>query len=101
MLRPITWMSVTMSIMMLATAAEPQPEGPPITPKRVEADSNKDGKIDRTVYYRADGTAERAERDNDANGQIDEWIYFNEKGDVTKGERDTDGDGKADTWMYY
>lgn len=71
-----------------------------VTPKKVEVDSNFDGKVDRTEIYDAQGQILRVEIDSDANGKIDEWIIY-EKGKPVQNQRDSNKDGKVDVWIEY
>lgn len=71
-----------------------------IFPKKVEADTNYDGKIDRLEYYQ-DNKIEHTEADTDFDGQMDDWTYYGADGKPAKSERDTNKDGKADTWFTY
>jgi len=68
--------------------------GTPAVPRRVEIDSNRDGKIDRTEHYR-DGKIDRIEGDMDYDGVVEETTYY-EDGKPVKTEQDRNKDGKAD-----
>ena len=69
-------------------------------PKRVEVDSNFDGKVDRVEYYDANGQISRVEVDSKGTGKTDEWIIY-KNGVPVKKEKDTNGDGKPDVWITY
>lgn len=71
-----------------------------IAPKKVEVDTNYDGKIDRTEYYDSNGQIGRVEVDSDSDGVIEEQIYY-ENGKPVKSARDTNKDGKPDIWMEF
>lgn len=71
-----------------------------IAPKKVEVDSNYDGKIDRTEIYDTDGRIMRVESDTNADGKIDDWITY-ESGKPVQEQRDSNADGKPDVWIEY
>ena len=69
-----------------------------ITPKKIQVDSNYDGKIDRTEYYDSEGRPVKTEADNDNDGVVDETVMFKD-GKPVKSEKDTNKDGKPDVWI--
>ncbi len=71
-----------------------------VTPKKVEADANFDGKVDRTENYDEKGQINKVEVDTNGDGVMDEWIYYKD-GKPVKSEKDTNGDGKPDVWVEY
>ena len=71
-----------------------------IMPKKVEIDTNADGKIDRVEIYDKNGSIKGIESDVDKDGKIDEWLYY-ENGKLIKAAKDSNGDGKQDTWITY
>ncbi len=68
--------------------------------RKIEVDTNYDGKIDRIEHYDRNGQILKVEVDTDGDGKIDEWITYKD-GEPAKGEKDTNGDGKPDVWMEY
>lgn len=70
------------------------------TPKKVEVDTNYDGKIDRAEYYDDKGQIMKVEDDTTGMGKINEWIYY-KNGVPFKKEKDTNGDGKPDVFVSY
>ncbi|MBP7056784.1 MAG: hypothetical protein KBB52_08020 [Candidatus Omnitrophica bacterium] len=71
-----------------------------VTPKKVEVDSNFDGKVDRTEIYDTSGQISRVEVDSNGDGKIDEWIIY-ENGKPVQDQRDSNNDGKVDVWIEY
>lgn len=71
-----------------------------VAPKKVEMDTNYDGKADRIEIYDDAGQIVRLESDTNSDSIIDEWVIF-EKGNPVKKEKDTNADGKADVWVAY
>lgn len=71
-----------------------------IVPKKVQMDTNYDGKVDRIEIYDNDGHISRVESDTNNDTIIDEWITF-ENGNPSKKEKDTNADGKADVFVEY
>jgi len=70
------------------------------TPKKVEVDTNYDGKVDRAEYYDDKGQIMKVEDDTTGMGRINEWIYY-KNGVPVKKEKDTNGDGKPDVFVSY
>jgi len=70
------------------------------TPKKVQVDSNYDGKVDRVETYDETGQIEKVEADTNNNGKIDEWVIY-KAGKPVKKEKDSNEDGKADVWVDY
>ena len=76
-------------------------EGPSkISPKKIEVDSNHDGKPDRIEFYDENGQITRVELDTNNDVLIDEWITY-KKGRPVKSEKDTNMDGKPDVSVEY
>ena len=71
-----------------------------IMPKKVQADTNFDGKPDRTEYYDLEGRVTRVEVDANGDGKIEETVSY-EEGRPVKSARDTNGDGKPDVWVDF
>jgi len=71
-----------------------------LTPKRVEIDSNFNGKIDRIEYYDDKGQPVKIEADTTGDGVLNESIIY-ENGKPVKGSRDTNADGEPDIWVEY
>ncbi|MFH1790385.1 MAG: hypothetical protein ABH885_00145 [Candidatus Omnitrophota bacterium] len=71
-----------------------------VTPKKIEVDTNYDGKVDRTEYYSDVGMIERVETDINGDGRPNEWLYY-EEGKVVRQEQDTNDDGEPDVWVQY
>ena len=71
-----------------------------VAPKKVEVDTNYDGKIDRTETYNAKGEIQQVESDTTGDGKIDEWVNY-EAGKPMRSEKDTNADGKPDVWVDY
>ncbi len=69
-------------------------------PRKVQVDSNYDGKIDRIEAYDEFGQIDMVESDSNGNGKMDEWIMYKD-GKPVKKEKDTNEDGKADMWVDY
>ena len=87
-----------------ATAAPVEQPAPSaaekVIPKKVEVDSDFDGKVDRTETYDTNGQISRIEVDSNADGKIDEWITY-ENGKPVQTQRDSNSDGKVDVWIEY
>ena len=69
-------------------------------PRKVQADTNFDGVVDRIETYNSSGQIEKTERDTDGDGKMDEWVTY-DGGKPSKSQRDTNGDGKPDLWVDY
>lgn len=93
--------------------------------KRIEIDTNEDGRIDRWEYYGADQKLERVGFSRANDGTVDSWAFqgpdgavervevstkrdgktnrteFYEKGALARAEEDTDADGHVDKWERY
>ena len=91
---------ITAAVVLALSAGYAQAEEGKVMPRKVEVDSNYDGKPDRVEYYNPSGEAERVEIDRNFDGKYDEWIYY-KNGEVFKVEKDTNADGKPDTWIEY
>lgn len=79
--------------------AQTQPEtSSKVVPKKVQVDSNFDGKVDRIETYDDEGIPVEIEVDNDFDGIMDETVIY-EGGKPVKSEKDTNKDGKVDVWV--
>jgi len=68
---------------------------------RVEVDENGDGQVDRWEYHSESGkTVERIERSTRRDGVVSRREYF-DGGSLARIEEDTNGDGKIDKWETY
>ncbi len=67
---------------------------------RVEADRNRDGRVDRVSHYDADGALEATESDEDFNGSLETRKEYR-NGILSSAQIDTDHDGVADTRLDY
>ena len=68
--------------------------------KKIEKDTDNDGKIDRIMYVNANGVTERFEIDTNADGLMDRFQYY-ENGALVRSERDTDLDGIIDSKDFF
>lgn len=87
-------------LFLAANSAAEEPQQKTYKPKKVEVDSDYNGKIDRVEYYNSAGQVDKVELDTDENGKTDEWIIYKD-GKPSKSERDTNADGKPDIWLEY
>lgn len=71
-----------------------------VYPKKVQVDTDYDGKIDRVEVYDDTGSIQKVESDTDKDGKIDEWITYKD-GKAVRSEKDTNNDGKMDIWIDY
>ena len=93
----------SMSIGMAAWGKEGSDQvqqGERIVPKKVEVDTNSDGKVDRVEEFDSKGQIKGVKTDSNFDGKIDEWLYY-ENGKLIKAAKDSNGDGKEDTWLTY
>jgi hypothetical protein len=74
--------------------------GKPLTPKRIELDTNYDGKVDRIEMYDSEGRLQRVDIDTKGNGNFDQWFIY-ENGKPKMMGKDKNSDGKTDTWVEY
>ena len=101
MLRIVLAVLLVIAILPLGAHAAPQQaEKQQFVPKKVEVDTNYDGKIDRVETYDANGQIQRIEIDSTGKGVMDEWIVY-KNGNPVRKEKDSNGDGKADVWIQY
>ena len=100
LLAVIFMFAVFSDIASAAPAPAKQPDQQQFVPKRVEVDTNYDGKIDRTEIYDASGQISKVEISSKGDGVVDEWITY-KNGVPVKKEKDTNGDGKPDVWITY
>ena len=70
------------------------------TPRKVQVDSDYDGKIDRIETYDQTGQVQKVEADTNSNGKMDEWVTY-KNGKPIKKEKDQNEDGKVDVWVDY
>jgi len=75
-------------------------EAKQFTPKKVQVDTNYDGKPDRVEYYDNNGQVMRVEQDTTGSGKINEWVIY-KNGTPIRKEKDSNGDGKPDVWIEY
>lgn len=90
---------------------------------RLEADGNRDGRVDRWEYYRPDGQLDRLGTSSQGDGREDTWVVqdsnqmrvdistrrdgvadrqeFHQQGVLVRAEMDTDFDGRADQWQRF
>ena len=69
-------------------------------PKKVEADTNYDSKVDRVEIYDTNGQISRIESDTNYDTVVDEWVTYKD-GKPVKSEKDTNKDGKPDVFVEY
>ena len=74
--------------------------GKPSIPKKLEMDTNYDGRVDRIEVYDSEGRTQRLDVDTNGDGIFDEWMVF-EKGKPKMKGKDRNGDGRTDTWIEY
>jgi len=87
-------------VLFMGICAAQDAEKQRIAPKKVEADTNYDGKIDRIEYYDENGKVTKVQVDTKGTGNFDETILYKD-GKPVKSEKDTNGDGKPDVWIDY
>lgn len=68
--------------------------------KKIEKDTDNDGKIDRIIHVTDKGLTERFDIDTNADGVMDRFQYY-ENGVMVCAERDTDFDGVIDAKDFY
>jgi len=66
----------------------------------IEIDRNEDGKIDRWEYY-VDSKLTKVGTSSRGDGVVDEWAYQGPSGVLERVETDTDRDGKIDKWETF
>jgi len=97
------WLVIVVSVLSIGICrAEEKAAGEKqkVMPKKVQVDTNYDGKADRIEYYDASGQVTKSESDTNGNGTIDEWVTY-EGGRPAKSARDTNDDGRPDIWVDY
>lgn len=67
--------------------------------RKVEQDSNGDGKIDRILYVDAQEEVVKLEVDSDGDGRMDTFQFY-DKGILVKAEKDRNRDGKVDERVF-
>jgi hypothetical protein len=67
---------------------------------RIEIDRDEDGKIDRWEYY-VDNKLSRVGTSTRGDGVVDEWAYQRADGSLERVETDTDRDGRVDKWENF
>jgi antitoxin component YwqK of YwqJK toxin-antitoxin module len=68
---------------------------------RVEIDQNEDGRIDRWEYYGQDGKLEKVGTSRADNGKPDTWTYPDARGQVARRELSSQPDGKVTRTEFY
>jgi hypothetical protein len=68
--------------------------------ERIEIDRDHDGIVDRWEYY-ADNKLARVGSSTRGDGVVDEWAYADEHGVLQRIETDTDRDGQIDKWQIF
>jgi len=63
-------------------------------------DTNDDGIMDQTMFYRA-GKKHHREADKNFDGKVDRWDYYDEEEVYRRTAKDTNQDGKPDSWMFH
>lgn len=91
---------IAVAIFSLGVCVAEDAQQKQFVPKKVEVDTNYDGKIDRIEYYDNNGQIMRVEQDTAGKGVINEWIIY-KNGVPMRKEKDTNGDGKPDVWIDY
>ena len=71
-----------------------------VMPKRVQVDSDYDGKVDQVEIYDNKGQIIRVESDTTGTGKTDKWVYYKD-GKPVRSEKDTNADGKPDVWSEF
>jgi len=95
------WLLLALAFVFLAYGKEAiSQEQAKVAPKKVQVDTNFDGKIDRTEAYNAKGEIQQVESDTNGDGKIDEWVNYKD-GKPMQSEKDTNADGKPDVWVDY
>lgn len=74
--------------------------GKPAIPKKLEMDTNYDGRVDRIEMYDSEGRIQRLDLDTNGDGNFDEWMIF-ENGKPRMKGKDRNEDGRTDTWIEY
>jgi len=68
---------------------------------RIEIDRDEDGKLDRWEYYGANNVLEKVGTSSRGDGVADEWAFQNADGTLARVESDTDRDGRIDKWETF
>jgi hypothetical protein len=66
--------------------------------RRLDYDTNRDGRIDMRAYI-DDGQTLRLEADGNADGVIDRWEYYRPDGQLDRLGTSSASDGREDTWV--
>ena len=69
--------------------------------RRVDRDTDRDGKIDRWEYYDENQKLVKVGFSLRNDGALDAWAYRDDNGQITKVEVSTRRDDKIDRWEYY
>src|SRR6056297_749394 len=69
-------------------------------PRKMEKDTDKDGRIDRVVYFDEKGKIKRLEADSNQDGSMDRFQYYKEES-LVRLERDLDDDGRIDCRDFF
>src|SRR4051812_27302959 len=68
------------------------------TIRRLDYDTNDDGRIDARAYL-AEGRTVRIEADGNGDGIIDRWEYYRGDGQLDRLGTSSESDGTEDTWV--
>ena len=66
------------------------------TPRRIDVDTDFDGRTDRWEYYSVEGQLEKIGVSRRGSTAPDLWLYSGPNGEPVRKEYDEDGDGKVD-----
>ncbi|MPY86440.1 MAG: hypothetical protein GEU99_00785 [Luteitalea sp.] len=69
--------------------------------EHIESDTDGDGTLDRWEYYTADHTLEKVGSSRAKDGVVDTWIYRDANQQVVRRDLSTKRDGKADRIEFY
>lgn len=66
--------------------------------RRIDYDTDRDGRIDVRAYL-FDGRTRRIEADGNGDGVIDRWEYYGVNGELARIGTSSESDGVEDTWV--
>jgi hypothetical protein len=66
--------------------------------KRIDYDTDRDGRIDMRSYL-ANGQTVRIEADGNGDGVVDRWEYYGAGGELARLGTSSESDGVEDTWV--